>query len=70
MPPSASSARPALDGPTPEEMAVPADAFPRMAAFIEQAIVGRSYDYGDEFAYGLELVLDGLESKLAGADSR
>lgn len=54
-----------------EEMAVPADVFPRMAAFIEQAIVGRSYDYGDEFAYGLELVLDGLESRLAeAADSR
>ncbi len=54
-----------------EEMAVPADAFPRMAAFIEQVIVGRSYDYGDEFAYGLELVLDGLEARLAeAADSR
>jgi AcrR family transcriptional regulator len=54
-----------------EEMALPADAFPRMAAFIEEVIVGRSYDYGDEFAYGLELVLDGLEARLAeAADSR
>lgn len=49
-----------------EQLALPADVFPRMAAFIEQAIVGRSYDYGDEFSYGLELVLDGLESRLAG----
>lgn len=48
-----------------QELAVPADAFPRMAALIEQAIVGRAYDYGDEFAYGLELVLDGLESRLS-----
>lgn len=54
-----------------EELALPADAFPRMAALIEQAIVGREYDYGDEFAYGLELVLDGLEARLAAApDSR
>ena len=55
-----------------EEMAVPADVFPRMAAFIGQTIVGRSYDYGDEFSYGLELVLDGLEARLAeaGADAR
>jgi len=50
-----------------EEMALPAEAYPRMAAFIEQAIVGRAYDYGDEFEYGLELVLDGLESRLADA---
>lgn len=50
-----------------DEMALPADAFPRMAELIEQVIVGRSYDYGDEFAYGLELVLDGLESRLAAA---
>jgi AcrR family transcriptional regulator len=50
-----------------DELALPADDFPRMAALIEQAIVGRSYDYGDEFEYGLELVLDGLESRLAAA---
>ncbi|MCR8669825.1 TetR/AcrR family transcriptional regulator [Agrococcus sp. HG114] len=48
-----------------QQMALPADRFPRMVALIEQAIVGRGYDYGDEFAYGLELVLDGLESRLA-----
>ncbi len=54
------------------EMALPADVFPRMAAFVEQVIVGRSYDYGDEFAYGLDLVLDGLDARLAAAspDSR
>lgn len=50
-----------------EEMALPADVFPHMAELIAQAIVGRSYDYGDEFAYGLELVLDGLEGRLAAA---
>jgi AcrR family transcriptional regulator len=52
-----------------EEMALSADAFPRMVALIEQAIVGRSYDYGDEFSYGLELVLDGLEARLSSATS-
>ncbi|WP_425843461.1 TetR/AcrR family transcriptional regulator [Agrococcus sp. TSP3-2-1] len=49
------------------ELALPADAYPRMTALIEHAIVGRSYDYGDEFSYGLELVLDGLEARLAEA---
>ena len=37
----------------------------RSLELIEQALVGRSYDYADEFEYGLELVLDGLEARLA-----
>lgn len=49
------------------ELALPADAYPHMTALIEHAIVGRSYDYGDEFSYGLELVLDGLQARLAEA---
>jgi len=52
------------------ELALPADVFPRMVELIEQAIVGRSYDYADEFEYGLELVLDGLEARLGEGPAR
>ena len=30
-----------------------------------EQIAGGSYDYADEFDYGLDLVLDGLEERLA-----
>jgi Tetracyclin repressor-like, C-terminal domain len=37
----------------------PAATYPNLAAMIELAMLP-SYDYGDEFAFGLDLVLDGL----------
>ncbi len=44
---------------------LPADRYPRMVEFVEAQVVGRDYAYGDEFAFGLELILDGLERRLA-----
>jgi AcrR family transcriptional regulator len=55
---------------TPEETAevaqsimaaFPADAYPHLAELAVQHVLQPGYDYGDEFEFGLELVLDGLE---------
>ncbi len=48
-----------------EEMAIPVDRFPALGEFASELIVGKDYAFGDEFAWGLELVLDGLEARLA-----
>jgi AcrR family transcriptional regulator len=38
-----------------------ADAYPNLVAFITEHAMQPGYDYGDEFEYGLDLILDGLE---------
>lgn len=67
----------ALPFDTPEETAelaadilgsFPVDALPHLAELTAGHVLQPGYDYGDEFAYGLELLLDGLEQRLgAGA---
>ena len=61
---------------TPEETAevaqsimaeFPADAFPHLAELAVEHVLQPGYDYGDEYAFGLELILDGLE-RLAGQE--
>ena len=32
---------------------------------VQERVVGHDNAYGNEFAYGLDLVLDGLEARLA-----
>lgn len=49
-----------------EALALPTDEYPHLAALIA-AQVGPDYAYADEFAVGLELILDGLEQRLTGA---
>jgi AcrR family transcriptional regulator len=39
----------------------PVDEYPNLVAFITEHAMKPGYDFGDEFAYGLDLVLDGLE---------
>lgn len=39
----------------------PADAFPHMAEFLREHIFQRGYAFANEFDYGFELILDGLE---------
>ena len=39
----------------------PLNAYPNLLAFITEHAMKPGYDYGDEFGYGLDLVLDGLE---------
>jgi hypothetical protein len=55
---------------TPEETAevaesimaaFPADAYPHLTELAVQHVLQPGYDYGEEFGFGLDLVLDGLE---------
>jgi AcrR family transcriptional regulator len=39
----------------------PAQAFPHLAELTTQHVLQPGYDYGDEFEFGLNLILDGLE---------
>lgn len=41
--------------------------YPHMAEFVEVVVAGQDYTYGDEFEYGLELILDQLETRLLSA---
>jgi AcrR family transcriptional regulator len=61
---------------TPEEtaevaqeiMAVfPADDYPHLAEIATEHVLQPGYDYGDEFLYGLDLILDGLARARAAA---
>lgn len=36
---------------------------PHLAEMVAEQVVGRDYQYGDEFDYGLELILDGLDAR-------
>ena len=46
-----------------------ADAYPNLVAFITEHAMQPGYDYGDEFEYGLDLILDGLADGQARAAS-
>ncbi len=47
------------------ELALPAEQYPHMVEMMTEMVVGQPYAYGDEFEYGLELILDGLAGRLA-----
>ena len=62
---------------TPEETSELAKAFlqqfpvkkyPRLAELTMEHVLQPGYDYGDEYAFGLDLILDGLEKNLSRAD--
>jgi AcrR family transcriptional regulator len=38
------------------------DAYPNLVAFITEHAMRPGYDFGEEFGYGLDLILDGLEA--------
>ena len=40
-------------------------AYPHMVEMVTEQVVGKDYSYGDEFGFGLDLILDGLERHLA-----
>ncbi len=44
---------------------VPADDYPHLTELTLEHILRPGYDYGDEFLYGIDLILDGLERHLA-----
>ena len=37
------------------------DAYPNLVAFITEHAMKPGYDFGDEFEYGLDLILDSLD---------
>ena len=39
----------------------PVNEYPNLVEFLNEHVMQPGYDYGDEFEYGLELILDGLE---------
>ncbi|MDC6169665.1 TetR/AcrR family transcriptional regulator C-terminal domain-containing protein [Paucibacter sp. XJ19-41] len=41
-----------------------ADKYPHLVEMIGEQVLGKDYAYSDEFAFGLELLLDGLERHL------
>ena len=43
---------------------------PHLTEMVAELVIGGSYDFADEFDYGLELILDSLEARLAGLRSR
>jgi AcrR family transcriptional regulator len=60
---------------TPEETAevassimdgFPTDAFPYLTEIAVEHVLQPGYDYGNEYQFGLELILDGLERALSG----
>ncbi len=40
----------------------PVNEYPNLVEFLAEHVMKPGYDYGDEFTYGLELILDGLET--------
>jgi hypothetical protein len=45
----------------------PAEEYPYLVEFAKEHVLRPGYDYGDEFDFGLELILDGLERGLRAA---
>ena len=41
----------------------PTDAYPHMTELTVEHVLKPGYSYADEFEFGLDLILDGLESK-------
>ena len=48
----------------------PLNAYPNLAAFITEHAMQPGYDYADEFEYGLDVTLDGLERALSAPGPR
>jgi AcrR family transcriptional regulator len=62
---------------TPEETAevaetimaeLPADEFPHLAEIAREHVLRPGYDYGNEYTFGLDLILDGLDRARRAAD--
>jgi AcrR family transcriptional regulator len=49
---------------------MPADQYPHLAELTTEHVLQPGYDYGSEFEFGLDLILDGLERALREQDAR
>ncbi len=52
------------------EHLLPASRYPHLVEMITEHVVGKDYAYGDEFDFGLILILDGLVARLAASTQR
>jgi hypothetical protein len=46
---------------------VPAGEYPYLTEFTREHVLRPGYDYGHEFGFGLDLILDGVEKTCEGA---
>lgn len=49
-----------------DELAIDAEAYPHLARMLAEQVAGGGYVFGDEFGYGLDILLDGLDERLRG----
>lgn len=47
----------------------PVNEYPNLVEFLNEHVMKPGYDYGDEFEYGLDVILDGIERQRAGGGS-
>jgi hypothetical protein len=47
----------------------PADAYPHLVELTTEYVLQPGYDFGDEFEFGLDVILDALTSRLGPATS-
>ena len=52
-----------------KEIGLPTHTYPHLAEMLAEQVIGQNFSYADEFDYGLELILDGLEERLGRSDS-
>lgn len=45
------------------ELQLPTSQYPHLSELLEELVIGGTYDFADEFDYGLELILDELERR-------
>lgn len=45
---------------------LPADRYPHLAEMLREQVIGAAFEFADEFEFGLEIILDGLERRLEG----
>ncbi|MGA8048377.1 MAG: TetR/AcrR family transcriptional regulator [Dermatophilaceae bacterium] len=45
---------------------LPADRYPHLAETLREQVIGAGFEFADEFEFGLEIILDGLERRLEG----
>jgi hypothetical protein len=48
---------------------MPADEYPYLTELTVEHVLKPGYDYGDEFEFGLDLILDGLERARGATDT-
>ena len=49
---------------------LPANEYPNLVEFLTEHVMKPGYDFGDEFEYGLDVILEGLELARVGANKR